>query len=81
MTTTVVMPKSGMGITEATVAEWRKAEGDAITQGEVIVDIETAKAIEEVEAPVSGTLSKILVAEGETVDVHTAIAEIEEAGL
>lgn len=78
MTTKLVMPKSGMGVTEAMIAKWYKAEGDSITQGEVIVDIETAKATEEVEAPVSGTLSKILVAEEETVDVHTEIAVIEE---
>jgi len=78
MTTKVIMPKSGMAITEATIAKWHKAEGDQVNQGEVIVDIETAKAIEEVEAPVNGILSKILVPEDETVEVHTEIAEIEE---
>lgn len=79
MTTTLVMPKSGMGITEAAIVQWHRNEGEQVTKGEVIVDIETAKAIEEVEAPVSGTVTKILVAEGDTVDVHTDIALIEEA--
>lgn len=79
MTTTLVMPKSGMGITEAMVAQWHKAEGDQVSKGELIVDIETAKAVEEIEAPVSGVLAKILVTEGQTVDVHTDIALIEEA--
>lgn len=79
MTTKLVMPKSGMGITEATVTQWYKNEGEQVTKDEVIVDIETAKAIEEVESPVSGVLVKILVAEGKTVDVHTDIALIEEA--
>ncbi len=77
MTTKVILPKAGMGTTEATVTQWLKAEGDPVTQGEVIVEIETAKAVEEIEAPVSGVLSKILLPEGETADVHTEIAEIE----
>ena len=80
MTTKVIMPKAGMGTTEGTVAQWLKAENDSVTQGEVIVEIETAKAIEEVEAPVSGVLKKILLAEGDTAEVHTDIAEIEESG-
>lgn len=78
MTTKLIMPKAGMGTTEGTIAQWLKAEGDGITQGEVIVEIETAKALEEVEAPVSGILKKILLQEGETAEVHTEIAEIEE---
>jgi pyruvate/2-oxoglutarate dehydrogenase complex dihydrolipoamide acyltransferase (E2) component len=80
MTTKVIMPKAGMGTTEGTVAQWLKAEGDSVIQGDVIVEIETAKAIEEVEAPVSGVLKKILLAEGDTAEVHTDIAEIEESG-
>ena len=78
MTTKLVLPKWGMGLTEGTVLEWLKAEGDSITKGEPIVEIETAKATQEVEAPVSGVLTKILLAEGETADVNTEIAEIEE---
>ena len=80
MTTKIIMPKAGMGTTEGTVAQWLKAEGDSVIQGDVIVEIETAKAIEEVEAPVSGVLRKILLAEGDTAEVHTDIAEIEESG-
>ena len=49
-----------------------------MTQGELIVEIETAKATQEVEAPISGILSKILLAEGETAEVRTDIALIEE---
>lgn len=79
MNTKVIIPKAGMGTTEGTIAQWLKKEGDAVTQGEVIVEVETAKAIEEIEAPVSGILSKILLDEGETADVYTEIAEIEEA--
>ncbi len=71
------IPKSGMGITEGTIAKWYKAEGDAITQGEILVDIETAKAVEEVESPVNGILQKILLAEDEDAEVGTVIALIE----
>jgi len=79
MTTKVVLPKWGMGLTEGTVVQWLKAEGDTITKGEPLVEIETAKATQEVEAPVSGVLTRILLPAGETVEVHTEIAEIEES--
>jgi pyruvate/2-oxoglutarate dehydrogenase complex dihydrolipoamide acyltransferase (E2) component len=77
MSVKVVLPKSGMGIDEGTVLRWLKAEGDAVTQGEPIVEIETAKATQEVEAPASGKLVKILLGEGESAAINTAIAEIE----
>src|SRR5262249_54114045 len=75
--TKVVLPKWGMGIEEGTVSRWLKAEGDRGEKGEPIVEIETAKAIQEVEAPESGTLRKILLAQGETAQVNTDIALIE----
>jgi pyruvate/2-oxoglutarate dehydrogenase complex dihydrolipoamide acyltransferase (E2) component len=78
MTTKVLIPKAGMGTVEATIAQWLKAEGDQVTEGEIIVEVETAKAIEEIPAPVTGVLTKILLAEGETAEVHTEIAVIEE---
>jgi pyruvate/2-oxoglutarate dehydrogenase complex dihydrolipoamide acyltransferase (E2) component len=76
--TKVNFPKSGMGIDEGTVARWLKAVGDKVEKGEIMVEIETAKAIQEVAAPVSGTLVKILLAEGETALVNTDIAVIED---
>jgi pyruvate dehydrogenase E2 component (dihydrolipoamide acetyltransferase) len=78
VTTKVLIPKSGMGIAEGTIAKWRKAEGDLVIEGEILVDIETAKAIEELPSPVSGVLTKILVREGETAEVYTEIALIEK---
>lgn len=78
MTTKVVLPKWGMGIEEGTVTQWLKAEGDLVTQGEPLVEIETAKATQAVEAPVSGRLRKILLAVGETAAVNTTIALIED---
>ena len=79
MSTTLKMPKWGMGIDEGTVLQWLKAEGDSIAKGEILVEIETAKAVQEVEAPVTGILRKILLAEGETAEVRTELALIEES--
>ena len=79
MSTILKMPKWAMGIDEGTVVQWLKAEGDAITQGEVLVEIETAKALQEVEAPVNGVLKKILLAEGETAAVRADLAQIDES--
>jgi len=78
MTTKVNLPKWGMGLEEGTVLRWLKAVGERVDKGEAIVEIETAKATQEVEAPVSGTLTRILLAEGQTAAVNTAIAEISE---
>lgn len=68
-----------MGTTEGTIAKWLKAEGDVVTEGEVIVEVEMAKAVEEVVASATGVLTSILLAEGETAEVYTPIALIEEA--
>lgn len=79
MSIELTIPKTGMGIAEGTIATWHKAEGEAITQGEVLVDFETAKAMEEIESPITGVLSKILIAEGVEVEVGAPIALLEES--
>ena len=58
---------------------WRKAEGDSVSAGETILEIETDKVTQEVEAPVDGTLSEILAVEGDEVKVGGLLAIIEEA--
>lgn len=73
------IPKSGMGITEGTLIKWHKAEGESFTEGEILAEIETAKAIEELPAPFSGRITKILLAEDEEAEVLTTIALLEEA--
>jgi pyruvate/2-oxoglutarate dehydrogenase complex dihydrolipoamide acyltransferase (E2) component len=78
VTTKVVLPKWGMGLEEGTVVRWLKNVGDRVAPGELIVEIETAKATQEVEAPVGGVISEILLAVGETAPVNTDIAVIEE---
>jgi pyruvate/2-oxoglutarate dehydrogenase complex dihydrolipoamide acyltransferase (E2) component len=77
MTTKVLIPKTGMGTTEGEIAKWLKADGDHVTEGEVIVEIEMAKAVEEVTAPATGVL-RILLGEGKSAEVYTEIAVIEE---
>lgn len=77
MTTKINLPKSGMGIEEGMVLRWLKAIGDKVEQGEVLVEVETAKATQEIEAPISGTLVKITVKAGETTLVNTELGIIE----
>lgn len=77
MTTRVNLPKPGMGTEEGTVLRWLKSVGDEVKQGEALVEVEFAKAVQEVEAPVGGRLVEILVGEGETTPVNTHIAVIE----
>lgn len=77
MGTHVLLPRSGMGIDEGTILKWLKAVGDTVKKGEPLVEIETAKATQEVEAPVSGTLLSILVPEGQSAAVDAEIAVID----
>ena len=75
----VNLPNSGMGIAEGTVARWLKAVGDHVQEGEIVVEVETAKALQEVAAPVSGILTQILVEAGATAPINTTLAVIEPA--
>ncbi|NWF54336.1 MAG: 2-oxo acid dehydrogenase subunit E2 [Syntrophaceae bacterium] len=72
----VLMPKIGLTMTEGKVVEWKKKEGDRVEKGEVLFIFETEKTTFEVEAPESGTLSKILVKEDETVGVGVVVGFI-----
>ena len=65
---------------EGTILKWLKSEGDVVAEGEPIVEIESAKAVEEAPAPESGRLVRILVPEGETVETFTTIAVIAADG-
>ena len=63
----------------STIQSWLKRVGDRVEAGEPLVELETDKATEEVEAPVSGTIADILAEEGDEVKVDTVLAIIEEA--
>lgn len=77
MSTTIRMPQWGMGITEAAVLRWLKSPGERVAEGEAIAEIETAKAVEELESPVDGTVRELLVPEGATVPVRGPIAIVD----
>jgi 2-oxoglutarate decarboxylase len=79
-TTQVVMPTMGDSVTEGTILEWHKAEGDHVTADETLVEISTDKVDAEVAAPVAGTVVKIHAAEGDTVGVGALLAEIATNG-
>ena len=80
MATTIVMPQMGYDMREGTVVKWRKQEGEPVTRGEVIAEIETDKATVEMEAYSTGVLGRIVAEEGVTVPVGDLIAVITEPG-
>src|SRR5436190_8878040 len=75
-TVEVVMPAMGDSVSEGTVLEWRKQEGDEIAEDETLVEISTDKVDAEVPAPAAGTVVKIHAAEGDTAGVGSVLAEI-----
>ena len=75
----LTMPNVGEGVTEGTVTRWLKAEGDHVSLDDLVVEVETDKAVVEIPSPFEGTLSKILVAEGAIVPIGTALAEFDAA--
>jgi pyruvate/2-oxoglutarate dehydrogenase complex dihydrolipoamide acyltransferase (E2) component len=76
--TKVNLPKSGMGIEEGTIARWLKAVGETVRKGEIMAEVETAKALQEIAAPVTGVIVEILAVEGQTVGVNSCIALIDD---
>src|SRR3546814_14865886 len=77
----VLMPALSPTMTEGKLAKWLKKEGDAVSSGDVLAEIETDKATMEVEAVDEGVLGKILVPEGtDAVPVNQVIAVLLEDG-
>src|SRR5215217_6139352 len=76
-TVQVTMPAMGESVTEGTVLEWHKKEGDPVDLDEVLVEISTDKVDAEVPAPTAGTVVKVAVGEGDTVEVGQLLCEIE----
>ncbi len=75
------LPKMGQTMTEGTILKWLKQEGERVELDEPLFEISTDKVDTEVPSSVAGVVSKILVAEGETVAVGTELVVIEEAGI
>lgn len=80
MATPVNMPVLGLTMEEGTIAQWLKAEGDAVQKHEPLLLVETDKATVEVPSPASGVLQRIVVPPGQTVPVRALIAEIGAPG-
>ncbi len=80
MPTPVQMPKIGLTMTEGTIVEWKKGEGDPVEKGEILFVFETEKVAIEVQAPESGILHKIHYPEGATVKVSEVVAVIVAPG-
>ena len=74
------LPDVGEGLTEADIVAWHVKPGDQVEVNQIIVEIETAKAVVELPSPWDGTVARLLVEEGQTVDVGTPIITVEVAG-
>jgi 2-oxoisovalerate dehydrogenase E2 component (dihydrolipoyl transacylase) len=74
------LPDVGEGLTEADIVAWHVKPGDQVEVNQIIVEIETAKAVVELPSPWDGTVARLLVEEGQTVDVGTPIIAVEVAG-
>ena len=75
MATEVKLPRLGQGMESGTIVRWLKTEGDAVTKGEPLYELDTDKVTQEVEAESDGVLLKIVIADGE-VDVGTTVGII-----
>ncbi len=74
----VVMPKVGLTMTEGTIVQWHKREGELVQRGEPLFTFETEKSTLEHESPESGVLRRILVPAGQTVPCLTPVAVLDE---
>ena len=74
------MPQMGESVAEGTITRWLKKEGEAVSKDEPLFEISTEKVDAEIPSPIAGVLGKILVKEGQTVAVHTVVAQIEAVG-
>ncbi len=76
----LLMPEMGESVTEGTVLEWHVSEGDAVEEGQTMVEVSTDKVDAEVPAPASGTVTRILVQVDEEIEVGKPLAEIDTNG-
>src|SRR4029077_9493782 len=77
MATTIKMPQLGESVTEGTIERWLVKEGDKVEQYDPLFEVVTDKVHAEVPAEVAGTITKIIVGDGQTVKVGTPLAEID----
>ena len=75
-----MMPFGDLTVSEGKLIRWLKQVGDPVLAGELVVEIETDKAVVEVEAPCAGTIAQLLADEGAVVKMGQQIAVIQPAG-
>jgi pyruvate dehydrogenase E2 component (dihydrolipoamide acetyltransferase) len=73
------LPDVGEGLTEAEIVAWKVKPGDTVAVNDVLCEIETAKSLVELPSPFAGTVTELLVPEGVTIDVGTAIISVSDA--
>ena len=76
----IIMPKQGLQMTEGTILEWLIKEGGTVTAGQPLFEMETDKLTITIDAPVEGSLLKIVHPAGDTVPITTVIAYIGQPG-
>ncbi|HKZ52192.1 MAG TPA: biotin/lipoyl-containing protein, partial [Candidatus Acidoferrales bacterium] len=80
MPTKVLMPQMGESIFEGTVTKWLKKVGEKVARDEPLFEISTDKVDAEIPAPAAGVLKEIKVKEGETVEINTVVAILDDGG-
>ncbi|MDC7125992.1 MAG: dihydrolipoamide acetyltransferase family protein [Spirochaetales bacterium] len=80
MATEILLPRQGNSVESCVILEWHKSEGDKVSTGEAVCEVETDKATFEVEAPVDGVFLKKFFEEGDDVPVLTVIAAVGNEG-
>ncbi|MET0251995.1 MAG: dihydrolipoamide acetyltransferase family protein [Novosphingobium sp.] len=78
--TEIRLPQYGMGMTDGTIIAWHVAVGDRVEKGAPLCDVEAAKTTVEFESPVSGVVTRIMVALDENVPVNTPLLIVDESG-
>lgn len=81
MSVDIIVPALGESVTEATVAKWFKSPGEAVNVDDLLVELETDKVTLEVNAPTSGVVQDVIVAEGDVVEVGALLGKITEGAV
>lgn len=79
-TETFILPDLGEGLPEAEIVTWHVAEGDTVTIDQLMVSVETAKAVVDVPSPHNGVIKKLYAEEGDIVKTHSALVDFTVAG-
>lgn len=74
------LPDPGEGLTEAEIVTWKVQVGDVVKVNDVVVEVETAKSLVELPVPFAGTVTALMVSEGDTVEVGTPIIAVDTGG-